>query len=115
MEEKNLLQISIIMVLLGLAFLYFYAEEVEVPTSSQLGNIAPEEKVQIQGIISRLNQQDKVAFIELQGERIETMEVVLFADEEVYLREGDYVEIMGTVEDYQGKKEVIASQIIKKS
>jgi len=102
------------MVLVGLAFLYFYAGEVEMPTTSQLSNTAPEEKVQIKGIISRVSQQDKVAFIELQGERIETMNVVLFADEEAYLQEGDYVEIVGTVEDYQGKKEVIASQIIKK-
>lgn len=114
MEEKNLLQVSIIMVLVGLAFLYFYAGEIEMPISSQLENTAPEEKVQIRGIISRLSQQDKVAFIELQGERIEAMKVVLFADEEAYLQEGDYVEIIGTVEEYRGKKEVIASYITKK-
>ncbi len=114
MEEKTLLQASVIMVLLGLTFLYFYAGEVEMPTASQLENIAPEEKVQIQGVISRLSQQDKVAFIELQGERIETMDVVVFTAEEAYLQEGDYVEIEGTIEDYRGKKEVIASQITKK-
>lgn len=114
MKEQTILHLSIIMVLAGLAFLFFYAEEVELPTSSQLENIVPEEKVQIQGIISRLSQQDKVAFIELQGERVETMQAVLFPDEDLYLQEGDYVEIIGTVEDYQGKREVIASTITKK-
>lgn len=109
-----MLQISIIMILAGLAFLYFYAEEMELPASSWLENLAPEEKVHIQGMIQRINQQDKITFIELQGERIETMPVVLFADEEVYLQEGDYVEIIGTMEEYKGKKEVIASRIVKK-
>ena len=61
-----------------------------------------------------MSQQDRVAFIELQGERVETIDVFLFADEDVYLQEGDYVEITGTVEEYQGKKEVIASKIVKK-
>lgn len=102
------------MVLVGLAFLYFYAEEVQLPNAQKLDNIAPEEKVHLQGIISRLNQQDKVVFIELQGERIETTNVISFTDEELYLKEGDMVDIIGTVEDYQGKKEVIASHIVKK-
>lgn len=114
MQEQTLLQVSVIMVLLGLTFLYFYAEEIEMPASSQLQNLPPEEKVRVQGIISRLSQQDKVAFIELQGERIETMDVVLFADEDIYLQEGDYVEITGTLEEYQGKPEIVASQITKK-
>ncbi len=114
MKERTILQISIIMAIIGLAFLYFFAEEIELPTAQQLENIAPEEKVRIQGIIGRLSQQDKVAFIELQGERIETMDVILFTDENIYLHEGDYVEIIGTVEDYRGKKEVVASKIVKK-
>ena len=114
MEEKTLLSASLIMVLLGLTFLYFYAEEVQIRAAQQLGNLPPEEEVRLQGVISRVSQQDRVAFIELQGERVETIDVVLFADEDVYLQEGDYVEITGTVEEYQGKKEVIASKIVKK-
>lgn len=114
MRERTLLQISIVMIIVGLAFLYFYAEEVEVPAAERLAALLPEEKVKIHGIISRINQQDTVAFIELQGERIETVDVILFAGEELYLQEGDYVEITGTVEEYQGKKEVIASSITKK-
>ena len=114
MEEKTLLSASLIMVLLGLTFLYFYAEEVQIRAAQQLGNLPPEEEVRLQGVISRVSQQDRVAFIELQGERVETIDVFLFADEDVYLQEGDYVEITGTVEEYQGKKEVIASKIVKK-
>ena len=114
MEEKTLLSASLIMVLLGLTFLYFYAEEVQIRAAQQLGNLPPEEEVRLQGVISRVSQQDRVAFIELQGERVETIDVVLFADEDVYLQEGDYVEITGTVEEYQGKKEVVATSVILK-
>lgn len=114
MKEKTLLQASLIMVLAGLIFLYFYAEEADLPMVEKLNTMLPEEKVRLQGIIWRLRQQDKVAFIELQGERIETMDVVLFTDEDLYVQEGDVVEIKGTVEEYQGKKEVVATRLMKK-
>ena len=39
------------------------------------------------------------------------MDVVVFNDEEIYLKKGDYVEISGEVEEYKGKKEIIASEI----
>jgi len=38
----------------------------------------------------------------------------LFKDSEIFLEEGDYVEVTGTVEDYNGKKEVIANKVVKK-
>ena len=114
MNEKTILQISLIMIILGIAFLFFYAEEVEIPTAQQLDNIPPEEKVRVQGIITTVSKQGKVAFLQLQGERVETMNIVLFPDQDLYLQKGDYVEIIGTVEDYQGKKEVVASKITKK-
>ena len=48
------------------------------------------------------------------GERIETMDVVVFPEEEIFLTEGAYVKISGMVEEYQGKKELIASKIVMK-
>ncbi len=114
MNENTLFRVAIIMMLLGMAFLYFYAEEASIPLAGRLEELLPEEKVRIQGRISRVSQQDQVVFLELHGERVEIIEVVLFPDEELYVQEGDYVEITGTMEEYRGKKEVLASKIVKK-
>jgi len=38
----------------------------------------------------------------------------VFDDEPLYVTEGNYVEIDGIVEEYKGKKEVIASEIVIK-
>jgi len=38
----------------------------------------------------------------------------MLPEESIFLKEGNYVEIYGEVEEYKGEKEVIASKIILK-
>ncbi len=114
MQEKTLYLISVMVILLGLPFLFFYADEADLPSVARIDSELPEEKVRVSGRITRLSDHDKVIFLELQGERIETMEIVLFKEEEIFLHEGDYVEVSGTVEEYRGKKEVIADKVVLK-
>ncbi|MBS3116089.1 hypothetical protein J4421_00680 [Candidatus Woesearchaeota archaeon] len=114
MQEKTILRFSLIVIIIGLIFLFFYVEEYDFATIQNLETIRPEEKVNIQGIVKRLSFQDTTLFLQIEGEQIVTIDVVVFTEETPYLREGDYVEISGTVEEYKGKKEVIASKIIKK-
>ncbi len=114
MQEKTLLKIAVLTALLGVGFLALYASELEIGAVERLDTALPEETIELQGIITRLNQRDKVTFVELQGQRIETADVVIFTEENLYLQQGDYVEIVGTVEDYQGKREVIASKVVKR-
>ena len=40
--------------------------------------------------------------------------MVLFKESNLNLQQGDYVEITGTVEDYEGQKEIIGSKVVKK-
>lgn len=114
MQEKTLIKVSVLMVIVGLFFLFLYAEKVPLKPVQQLDSYKPEEKVLMTGTINRVSSKDKVTFLELEGERIETNDVIVFPDEELFLQQGDYVEISGTVEEYNGKKEVIASKIVKK-
>jgi len=110
MQEKTILRFSLIVIIIGLIFLFFYVEEYDFATIQNLETIRPEEKVNIQGIVKRLSFQDTTLFLQIEGEQIVTIDVVVFTEETPYLRE----EISGTVEEYKGKKEVIASKIIKK-
>jgi len=111
-NEKTLLKISLITTILGLVFLFFYAEQFDLRALETAD--LPEEKVQLKGIIKTLQMKDKVAFMVIEGERVETTPVVVFPPEELFLQAGDYVEVVGTVEEYQGKKEVVASSVVLK-
>lgn len=112
MQEKTLQKVAIIVALLGLIFLSFYAENLQFREVARIDSEVPEEKVRMQGKVTRVSPQDKVIFLELDGEIIEKVKVILFTDESVYLKQGDRVEISGTVEEYQGEKEVIANEVV---
>ncbi len=108
MQEKDILKIAVIVTIVGLLFLFFYSETVTPKQVTKLD--AVEEIVQMKGVITRVQQHDSVVFIELEGERTETTAVIVFTDS-MFLKKGDEVSITGTVEEYEGKKEIIASKI----
>ena len=114
LTEKTVLALSVIMAIAGLLFLLAYAQEIELKPVRQLQHQPADEKVVMKGTINKLKAQGKVTFLELQGERIETADIIVFPPEELFLQPGDYVEVDGTVEDYKGEKEIIASRIVKR-
>jgi DNA/RNA endonuclease YhcR with UshA esterase domain len=114
MKEKTILKVSIIIILVGLIFLFLYAGNIDLKAMSNLDEALPEDEIKLKGTITRLSISDKVAFIELEGSQVVKTDVVLFNDQDVYLQEGDYVEISGTVEEYNNEKEIIANKIVKK-
>ena len=114
MEEKTILKISVAVILLGLGFLFLYAEELELDVLESLETAPIEEEVVLKGEITRLTESEKVTFLELEATKAEKMSVLLFNEEEINFKAGDYVEVTGTVEDYEGKKEIIANKIVLK-
>lgn len=114
MDEKTLIKISVITAILGLGFLFFYAEEFNLRMIDDLDSIPNAEEVKIRGKINSLRVTDKAVFMELEGEKIIKTDIILFPHESIYLKEGDYVEIYGEVEEYNNKKEVIASKVMLK-
>ena len=111
MQEKTFFRISLLVAIGGLVFLLLYSQKLAFKPSNSLKTIQPEEQVQLRGIIKQLSVQDKAIFLELEGEMIETTDVIIFTDENTFLHQGDYVDISGTVENYKGKKEVVASKV----
>ena len=103
MQEKTILKVSVIIIVIGLVFLFLYAGEIDLKSINNLDEALPEEQIEMKGIITRLSVNDKVAFIELEGSQVVKTDVILFNDRDVYLSEGDYVEISGTVEVYNNK------------
>ncbi len=114
MQEKTLYHVSLFLTLLGLLILLFYAENVELDAVAHLDEVKSSEPVKLQGKITQLTAKDKALFLKVEGEKTVTTEVIVFDDEELFLQEGDWIEITGTAEEYNGKKEVIASKVVKK-
>lgn len=111
MDEKTIQKVAIITTVLGLLVLFFYAQDVKLDVVDQIDNLPSSEDVRIQGVITKLTKKDTVYFLTVEGQRPEIMDVVLFPDRDIYLQEGNFVYVQGTVEEYNGKKEIIAEEI----
>ncbi len=111
MDEQKLLIISIVIAIAGIIFLFFYAEETELKTVERLDGEAPAAEVVMEGVVEKVQEHGNVTFIKLAGQRKEFLDVVVFKADALPLRTGDTVKIQGTVEVYQGKKEIIASSV----
>lgn len=114
MQEKTLYKVSLLMILTGLAILFIYADGLDLKAVERIETAAASEPVKISGTITKVTTQDKAIFLELEGQRTERTNIIIFNDEELFLQEGESVEIYGTAEEYNGNKEIIASKIVKR-
>lgn len=114
MEEKTLLKLSLIISLSGLVLLYFLSSGIDLEAVPGIEEVEENSEITVRGNLGKVTQLDTVAFLELWQEKIVKTTVVLFKDQNISLQAGDYVEISGTVEDYEGKKEVIGNKVVKK-
>ena len=114
MEEKTLKKVSLLVAVLGLLGLWLIASEVDFSFVESIEGIPDGDEVLVKGFVSRVSDVEKVMFLEVENQKVEETTIVLFKDSEIFLEEGDYVEVTGTVEDYEGKKEVIANKVVKK-
>ena len=109
MKEKTLLKYALICTVVGISILYVISDNIQVPIYSEDLEIG--EEVKIIGRIEMTGGTDKVMFLSVGWEKIETVDVLLFKDRDIPLKEGDYVAKIGEIDDYQGKREVIANRV----
>ncbi|MBD3248643.1 hypothetical protein GF336_01185 [Candidatus Woesearchaeota archaeon] len=115
MKEKNLLKLALVCSLIGIIVLWGISENVEIDETSidKIDFSDIDKDVRISGKVKRVNDLDKVLFLEVAQEKIEDIDVILFKDGPVMIDEGDYVMITGSVEEYEGKLEVIGNRVEK--
>ena len=113
MKEKTLFKIAIICSLIGLVGLFFVSDKITVKridvgkiTDSDVGK-----EVRVIGKIERVSDTDKVMFLEVGQEKVERISVVLFKEEEIRLKEGDYIELIGELDEYKGEYSIIANAV----
>ncbi len=112
MQESHLKQAALIITLLGLSILYLYAEVVDLKITPQsINQLPPTSKITLQGTITSLEHTNKGTFLTIEAQRQETTEVIIFHPESIYLKQGNTIQVQGTVEEYNGKSEIIADKI----
>ncbi len=110
MEDKVLLRIALVAAIVGLLGLWFWQhniklEEVNIP---KLGDYLGKD-VKIIGTVKSAKDYGKL--VELRVEHPATTSVILFKDKDFSIPYGAEVEIKGEVQQYNGKLEIVASEI----
>ncbi len=114
MKEVTLLKAALICSVAGIILLFLISEVIDIPEKaiSEITEGDKDSSVWVKGIVNRITEKEKVAYIEVI--QPESISVVLFKDNEnLNLKEGEYVEVAGMVEEYNGKLQLIGN-IVKK-
>ena len=108
MDDKALFRISLAFAVLGMSFLFFISENIEIrqPDIAKINDL--EKYVKLEGTVTRATKINGNLFLRVAQE--EQMSVVLF-DEDSEIRPGDKVEIVGRLEEYKGEYEVIGEEL----
>ena len=113
MKEKTLLKTALISSLSGLLILYLISNNMEIKEKN-IGKISIENKdefVKLRGIVNKVADTEKVTIMEIT--QPQEITVVLFKNENktTPIASGNEIEIIGKVDEYEGKLEIIADRV----
>lgn len=113
MNEKTFLKIAIFTSLIGILILLFIVETTEIPLSkiSGITNDKIGQQVKIQGFISSIKSISSSTILTI-SDTTSNIKVSFFS-QNVGLYKGDYIEVIGKVQEYQNNLEILASEIKK--
>ncbi len=113
MKEKNLLKVALICSLVGIVALYLISENMEIKQRNiekiTIDDI--DKNVKVKGVVKGLFENDKVMIITI--EQPQDMKVVLFKskNESIGIFEGNEIEVIGKVDEYEGELEIIGNRV----
>lgn len=111
MKETTLLKIALICSFVGLFVLYLISTKIEAKDykPSELDkNIGSD--VKLKGTITKITDKGNVVFIEVNQQN--SITIVLFTeDDNLKFKNEDNVEVLGEVQEYNGKNEIVAKKI----
>ena len=110
MEEKKLLKLALICSLLGTALLYFISLTISQEQKS-FSLVQDEDYSVISGEVYSFSSHGNVSFVKIYQKL--PVDVVIIGNNYIDLKNGDFIEVRGTKQDYEGKKELVADEIRK--
>jgi len=113
MKEKNLLRIALICSLIGILVLFIVSNNISVQekTISRITIEDVDKKVKVKGFVEKVVDTEKVMIIKVV--QPQDMDVILFKEENetIDIKEEDFIEVIGKVEEYKGELEVIGQRV----
>jgi DNA/RNA endonuclease YhcR with UshA esterase domain len=110
-KDSTLLKTSLICSILGIIILYFLSANIEIEEMniSKINTIKLGADVKLTGEIKQIKQLEKLTIIDVKKDCV--VPVLLF--DNITLNVGDKIKVTGKLDEYKGKKEIIAETIIK--
>ena len=113
MKEKNLLKVALISSLIGILILFITSQNISVQekTISRITLEDVDKKVKIKGSVEKVIDTEKVAIINVV--QPQNLDVILFKEGNgtVDIKEDDFIEVIGRIEEYEGRLEVIGQRV----
>ena len=108
MNETVLIKIALICVIVGLPALYILADQITVDatTLDKINGLPQGSTVKITGEVVVVEKYGGISKITV----MDTIEIVVFEDVDVQV--GDDIEIYGNLDEYNGKEQIIAEEIV---
>ncbi|MBI2651575.1 hypothetical protein HYX01_03830 [Candidatus Woesearchaeota archaeon] len=113
MQEKNLLKIALISSLLGLLILYLISNIMQIKEYGA-ENIIPDNEddfIKIKGVVSNVVDKEKVAVIKILQPKELTVLLFKKDNKTMPVKQGNEIEVIGKVNQYENKNEVIADKV----
>ena len=104
-----MLKISIIGALIGVVILYIISDNIKLDETS-ISKIEDDDigsDVKVMGVVSDVFNSDKVSILTITQPA--DMKVVVM--ENISVSVGDYIEVIGEIDEYEGEKEVIGNRV----
>lgn len=113
MKEKNLLKIALICSLIGVLILFIVSQNISVgkKTISKITIEDIDKKVKIEGYVENIVDTEKIVIINVV--QPQNIDVILFKEnnETIDIKKDDFIEVIGKVEEYEGKLEVLGQRV----
>jgi len=107
MKDSTLLKFALLIGILGVIGLFFLSKNVVVPSKIKL---TPNDEIIIQGKIVKKQSKENIEILKV--EEIRVIDVVIFDSSKFMV--GDYINVHGVVDEYNGKEQIIADYITQK-
>lgn len=110
MQDSTLLKLALIFSVIGTTALFVILQTTDIEESSFL-ELELDDSVKVVGVVKRVVHNGNLTFFDLSQEV--TVKNVIF--ENVELEVGEHIEVVGTVDVYNGEQEILVDSIKRKN
>ena len=113
MKESTLLKVSLISALVGILILFVFSSKMDLSDSiiSGIDQNDDSSLVKINGVVTEVSVRNSTTIINVA--QLDKISVFVF-NSDVELIRGDYIEVTGKMQEYEGKTSLIADKIVLK-